>query len=267
MLVAVDAGNSEVKLALIRDGRVVAMRRAPSRARTAAYDAEGMLLDTLGDGGVGLGGAAEAVEAIVMVSVVPPWTEAVTDLARRLGRPMLQATHRTVPLPVALPDGQRIGADRLVGAFAALRLHGAPVIVVDLGTATTVDAVGPEGSFRGGAIAVGAELGIAALASGTAQLPRVPLGLPGRAVGRDTAEAMVSGAVIGHVGAVRELVTRMTDELTEGAATRPTVVATGGLSAALWATLLSDVVDVIDPRLTLKGLALLHTELSAPAVP
>lgn len=267
MLVAVDAGNSEVKLALVRDGRVVAMRRAASRARTAAYDAEGMLLDTLGGrGAVDLSRAAETIEAIVMVSVVPPWTEAVMELARRLGRPMLHATHATVPLPVALAQPERIGADRLVGAFAALRLHGAPVIIVDLGTATTIDAVGPEGSFRGGAIAPGPELGLAALASGTAQLPRVALAVPTRAIGRDTAEAVVSGVVLGHVGVVREIVTRIFDELSEDAATRPKVIATGGLSAAPWAALLQGLVDVIDPRLTLKGLALLHTELRARAV-
>ena len=264
MLVAIDAGNSEVKLAVIRHGRVLAVRRAATRSRLAAYDVDGLLADALGldPASVGGGSTVAAIEAFALVSVVPRWTEAAADLARRLGRPLLVADPATIPMAVHLPAPDRVGADRLLNAFAALRLHGAPVIVVDLGTASTVDAVDAAGAFVGGAIAAGLELSLAALASGTAQLPRVPPRMPERAIGRDTAEALQSGAVLGHIGLVRELTGRIAAELTRDGGPRPRIVVTGGLSAAPWSSQLPGV-DVMDPELTLKGLALLHAEVGA----
>lgn len=264
MLVAIDAGNTEVKLAIIRHGRVLAVRRAATRSRVAAYDVDGLLADALGvdPASVGAGSTVAAIEAVALVSVVPRWTEAVADLTRRMGRALLIASPATIPIPVHVPEPERVGADRLLDAFAALRLHGAPVIVVDLGTATTVDAVDASGAFVGGAIAAGLELSLAALANGTAQLPRVPAAIPERAIGRDTAEALQSGAVLGHIGLVRELTERIGGELAGDDRTRPRVVVTGGLSAAPWASHLPGV-DVIDPELTLKGLALLHAEVGA----
>ncbi len=262
MLVAIDAGNSEVKLAIIRHGRVLSLRRTATRSRLAAYDVDGLLADALGVDpvNVGSGSTLAAIEAFALVSVVPRWTEAVADLTRRMGRPLLMASPATIPIPVHVPDPEGVGADRLLDAFAAVRLHGAPAIVVDLGTATTVDAVDAAGAFVGGAIAAGLELGLAALASGTARLPRVPAAMPQRAIGRDTAEALQSGAVLGHVGLVRELTERIGAELMQAGGPRPRIVVTGGLSAATWASQLRGA-DVIDPELTLKGLALLHAEV------
>jgi type III pantothenate kinase len=267
MLVAIDVGNTEVKLAIIRHGRVLAVRRAATRSRVAAYDVDGLLADALGldAASVGGGSTVAAIEAVALVSVVPRWTEAVRDVARRMSRPLLMAGPGTIPIPVHVPHPERVGADRLLDAFAALRLHGAPVIVVDLGTATTVDAVDASGAFVGGAIAAGLELGLAALASGTARLPRVPAAMPERAIGRDTSEALQSGAVLGHIGLVRELTERIAAELTGDDGARPQVVVTGGLSAAPWSSALPGV-DVIDPELTLKGLALLHAEVGAPVL-
>ncbi len=264
MLVAIDAGNTEVKLAIIRHGRVLAVRRAATRSRLAAYDVDGLLAEALGvdPASVGSDPPIAAIEGFALVSVVPRWTEAAADLSQRIGRPLLIASAATIPIPMHVADPEGVGADRLLNAFAALRLHGAPAIVVDLGTATTVDAVDSAGAFVGGAIAAGLELGLAALASGTAGLPRVPAAMPERAIGRDTAEALQSGAVLGHVGLVRELTERIGAELMQGGGARPRIVVTGGLSAGTWASRLPGV-HVIDAELTLKGLALLHTEVGA----
>jgi type III pantothenate kinase len=152
-----------------------------------------------------------------------------------------------------------VGHDRLVNAFAAGLLYGRPAIVIDLGTATTLDVVAPDGTFLGGAIAPGLGLGLDALADRTAQLPRVALELPERAIGTDTVSAMLSGAVLGYFGLVKELVRRISAEL--GGA-KPKVVLTGGLSALPWAESIPTV-DFIDPLLTLRGLALLERELAA----
>lgn len=258
MLVAIDAGNTDVKLALMRDGRTVSSRRRPSRSSVAAYDAEGLLADALGTSA--LTSATTDVDTLVLVSVVPAWTEAFRELAARMDRPLVEANARSIPIAVRGPDRNRVGADRLLDAFAASRLHGAPVLVVNLGSATTIDAVASDGAFVGGAICVGVGLGVSALASGTALLPHPDLDVvPAHTIGTDTESAMQAGAIIGHVGLVHGLVESMARELAVDGE-RVTVVVTGGFSAAPWAHLLQEV-DVVDPELTFKGLWLFHAQM------
>ena len=157
-----------------------------------------------------------------------------------------------------------MGGDRIVNALAAVRLHGSPAIVCDLGTATTLDCVGADGAFVGGAIAPGLELGLEALAARTAKLPRVELRTPDRVIGRDTVSAIQSGTVFGYQALVAGLLARARAELAETAGIAPEAVhtiLTGGLSAAPWARDV-DGVDLIDPDLTLRGLAILAAEVA-----
>jgi type III pantothenate kinase len=137
-------------------------------------------------------------------------------------------------------------------------------VVVDLGTATTFDCVAGDGAFVGGAIAPGIELGLDALASRTAKLPRVELRSPDRAIGRDTASAIQSGAVLGYQFLVTGLLARIRRELADAgdvASSDVHVVLTGGISGMPWAGTLEGV-EAIDPDLTLKGLAILHAEVA-----
>jgi type III pantothenate kinase len=157
-----------------------------------------------------------------------------------------------------------VGADRIVNALAVARLYGTPAVVVDLGTATTFDCVGLDGAFLGGAIAPGLELGLEALAARTAKLPQIELRTPDRAIGRDTVSAMQSGAVFGYQALATGLLARLRAELAESIGARAgdvRTVLTGGLSAAPWAQGIAGV-DVIDPDLTLKGLAILNAEVA-----
>jgi type III pantothenate kinase len=177
---------------------------------------------------------------------------------------LLLAGAGTVAIPIRVDRPGEVGADRLVNALAAARLHGIPAIVVDLGTATTFDCVARDGSFVGGAIAPGLELGLDALATRTAKLPRVELRAPDRAIGRDTVTAIQSGAVLGYQALVSGLLTRIRRELADASDIAPAdvhVVLTGGLSRLPWATALEGV-EMIDPDLTLKGLAILHAEVA-----
>jgi type III pantothenate kinase len=159
------------------------------------------------------------------------------------------------------PD--EVGADRLVNALAAGRLYGTPAVVVDFGTATTLDCVAADGAYVGGAIAPGLELGLEALAARTAKLPRIELRAPDRAIARDTVSAMQSGTILGYQALATGLLRRVRDELADANGVRADAVhaiLTGGLSAAPWASSL-DGVEAIDPELTLKGLAILHAEV------
>jgi len=151
-----------------------------------------------------------------------------------------------------------------VNALAAARLYGTPAVVVDFGTATTFDCVAADGAYVGGAIAPGLELGLEALASRTAKLPRIELRTPDRAIGRDTVSAMQSGTVFGYQALATGLLARVRRELADQAGVEPAAVhaiLTGGLAAAPWARGVEGV-DDIDVDLTLKGLAILHSEVS-----
>ncbi len=259
MLLALDIGNTNVKLGLFRAGTLVATRRAATDAAASADEFEA-LLDAL----LRLDDASLAdVSGIVAASVVPAVTANAETMAARRERPLLLATAGTVPIPVRVDRPNDVGADRLVNALAAQRLYGTPAVVVDFGTATTFDCIAADGAYVGGAIAPGLELGLEALAARTAKLPRIELRAPDRAIGRDTVSAMQAGTVFGYQALASGLLARIRDELAEANGVGPAevhAILTGGLSAAAWASDLAGI-DAIDPDLTLKGLAMLHAEV------
>jgi type III pantothenate kinase len=260
MLLALDIGNTNVSLGLVRRGSLIATRRAATNARATADELE-LLLDgllRLEDASFG------DVAAIACASVVPALTAALETVASRRERPLIVASAGTVPLPIRVERPAEVGADRLVNALAAQRLYGAPAVVLDLGTATTLSCIAADGGFVGGAIAPGLELGLDALATRTARLPRVELRTPDRAIGRDTVSAIQSGAIFGYLALASGLLERVRRELAAANDVAPTdvrAILTGGLSAAPWARSL-EAIDAIDPDLTLKGLAILHAEVS-----
>jgi type III pantothenate kinase len=259
MLLAVDIGNTNVTIGLFRNGALAATRRAATHPRATADELEHVLDALLRLDDVGFGD----VSAIACCSVVPALTAALETVATRRERPFLVAAVGTVPIAIRVDRPADVGADRLVNAFAAARIHGTPAIVADVGTATTFDCIAADGAFVGGAIAPGLELGLEALAARTAKLPRVELRAPDRAIGRDTVSAIQSGTILGYQALVDGMIARIRAELAEAAGTAPgevRVILTGGLSAAPWARGVAGV-DAIDPDLTLKGLAILHAEV------
>lgn len=260
MLLAVDVGNSNVTIGSFRNGSLVSVRRAATPHGGTADE-----LELLIEGLLHLDDTAFAdVSAVVVASVVPAVSAALEIVTARRDRPLLLAGAGTIPLPIRVDRPSEVGADRLVNALAVSRLHGTPAVVVDLGTATTFDCVASDGAFVGGAIAPGIGLGLEALASRTAKLPHVDVRVPDRAIGRDTASAIQSGAVLGYQDLVAGLLGRIRRELADAsdiAEADVHVVLTGGLSALPWASAL-DGVEAIDPDLTLKGLAILHAEVA-----
>jgi type III pantothenate kinase len=260
MLLAIDVGNSNITIGLVRNGALAATRRAATPLRSTADEIE-LLLDGL----LRLDDASFAdVDAIVCASVVPSITAHVETIAAQRERPLTLAANGIVPIAVRTERPGEVGADRLVNALAAGRLYGTPAVVVDFGTATTFDCVARDGAYVGGAIAPGLELGLEALAARTAKLPRIELRAPDRAIGRDTVSAMQSGTVFGYQALAAGLLARIRRELADIDGVQPAdvrAILTGGLSAAPWARGL-DGVDAIDPDLTLKGLAILHAEVA-----
>jgi type III pantothenate kinase len=259
MLLALDIGNTNLTIGLFRTGALLATRRAATDARATTDELELLLDGLLRLDGIGLAD----LDAAAIASVVPGLTAAIEVIAARHDLPLLTASAGSVPLAVRVDRPGDVGADRLVNALAAARLHGTPAVVVDLGTATTFDCVAADGAYVGGAIAPGLLLGLDALAARTAKLPKVDLRAPDRAIGRDTVTAIQAGAVLGHQALVSGLLARIRRELAEANDVEPgevRAILTGGLAAAGWAASLDDI-DAIDPDLTLKGLAILHAEV------
>jgi type III pantothenate kinase len=145
-----------------------------------------------------------------------------------------------------------VGADRIVNAAAAFEQYGGPCLVVDFGTATTVDAITAKGEYAGGAIAPGIGISADALFQRAAKLPRVDVVKPKTVIGKNTVHSIQAGLFFGYLGLVGEIVRRMKQEL----GGRAVVVATGGLSHLILAE--AEFVDRVDPLLTLTGLRILH---------
>ncbi len=259
MLLAIDIGNTNITLGLFRAGALIGTRRAATNPRATADEFELLVSGLLQLDGTTLAD----VTAISLASVVPALSEATERVAQRRGLSLLIASAGSVPLAIRVERPSEVGADRLVNALAAARLYGTPAVVVDFGTATTLDCVAADGAYVGGAIAPGLELGLEALAARTAKLPRIELVAPDRAIGRNTVQAMQAGTVFGYQALATGLLERVRAELADTNGVDPSqvrAILTGGLSVAPWATALRGI-DVIDPDLTLKGLAILHAEL------
>jgi type III pantothenate kinase len=196
----------------------------------------------------------------VIASVVPTATPAFLEAARRLtGTAALEVSALTKSgIRIEYRDPASMGADRIANAAAALELHGAPVIVVDFGTATTFDVIVKERRYLGGVIAPGIVTGAEHLIRRGARLSAFELKAPERVVGRSTEESLQSGVYYGAVGQVDAIVRRIAAE----EKIQPAVVATGGLASMIAAH--SETIQKVDPDLTLHGLRILHEGVARP---
>lgn len=251
MLLVFDVGNTETTAGLFDGGRLAgSFRLGTGGGRTA--DELTLLLRQAFPGA--------PVHAAAIASVEPSATPAVAEAAARLaGRePLLVTAGLETGLAIDYLDPLALGADRLANAVAAFRLHGAPAIVVDLGTATKFEVIAREGRYRGGAIAPGVRTAAAELLRRGARLGAFELHAPARAVGRSTEECLQSGVLLGAAGMVDAMVRRLAAE----ERMRPAVIATGGLAGLI--APLSETIQHVNPELTLQGIRILH-ELNAPA--
>jgi type III pantothenate kinase len=249
MLLAIDIGNTHTVLGLFEGRTLRADFRVATRKDATADELGVVLRSLLLESGI----ERDAIADVVVSSVVPELDAIYAVLGRALGveEPLFVGPGIKTGMPILYESPQAVGADRIVNAVAALARFGAPVIVLDFGTATTFDVVGPGGEYLGGVIAPGLGLSAEALFARAARLHRVDLRRPARVIGRNTEQSIQSGLFHGYVGLIEGLVRRIRAELGEPAP----VVATGGLSAIFAPEL--DFLTATDPRLTLDGLRLL----------
>lgn len=248
MLLAVDIGNTHVVVGLF-DGEELARSWRLSTRREMTSDEITVLLESL------LGDYAGQVPDAVVGSVVPPLTSGYLEALQRLGceAPLEVAPGIRTGLKIRMDNPQEVGADRILNALAASESYPCPAVIVDFGTATTLDIVTAEGEYVGGIITAGPRLGAEALALRAARLPRVDLTVPARVVGKNSVDALRSGLVIGHAAMIDGLIERIEKELGDSLS----VIVTGGL-ARIIAPIMRRV-DANDPDLTLEGLRLVHS--------
>lgn len=250
MLLAIDVGNTNIVAGVFEGERLVADLRLHTDARQTG-DELGLVLHGLL---VRRGIDAAGITALVVSSVVPSLARSIDDLGRTHFDlvPLVVGPGVRTGMRILIDDPRTVGADRIVNAIAAHRRYGGPAVLIDLGTATTFDALNAAGDYLGGAIAPGMLVSLQALVEHAAKLSLVDPVAPPSVIGRSTAQAMQSGLVFGYVGLIEGIVARMTAEL--GTGTR--VIATGGLAEVL--APLTTVIHHVDQRLTLDGLRIIH---------
>jgi type III pantothenate kinase len=253
MLLAIDAGNTNIVFALLEDGVIRARWRIATDPRRTA-DQYAVWLHQL----LELEGFARSdVDAVIVGTVVPRATHNLEVLATKyFGVEPLIAGQGAADWGIELDvdEPRSVGADRVLNAIAAHALHQGDLIVVDFGTATTFDAVDFSGAYKGGIIAPGINLSLDALVAAAAKLPRVAIEAPesDSVIGRTTEDQMHIGIYWGYVAMLEGLIARMKAEIG-----RPvTVVSTGGLAVLFDRH--TAVFDAIEPDLTIQGLALLY---------
>jgi len=251
MLLVLDIGNSNIVAGVFAGARLRHSWRFATSVQKTSDEYAVLLEDFFKQSSV----APASVKAAILSSVVPPLDPVIQDAILKLFRLKALAVSPALDLglTVALRNPDEVGADRLVNAVAAYQ--GGPLLVLDFGTATTVDAISADGVYLGGAIAPGVAISMEALFSRTARLPRIDMAPPQSAIGDSTLQAIRSGIYYGTLGATRELCERIGAELRARDHKAPKVIATGGLSRWLPAAELG--ITAVVPDLTLQGLRLI----------
>lgn len=269
MLLAIDVGNTQTVIGLYdlerADQHNLARRladtclldhwRVSTNVERTADEHALVIQEFLGFHGFSFD---EDIGGISLCSSVPRVAGALRRMSERyFGLPavVVEPGIRT-GLPVLVDNPKEVGADRIADAVAAHDLHGGPTIIVDFGTATTLDAISARGEYLGGAISPGIDVSLDALFARAASLHRVELIEPRRVIGRSTVECIQSGVIYGYTSLVDGMVARIQAELGEDAA----VVSTGGLSGLI--TPLSASIVHHEPWLTLHGLRLIYEKNS-----
>ena len=227
MLLAIDVGNTNIVLGCLEDGEIIGITRMETDRDKTAHEYAIALKQALEFGGID----PSQLDGAILSSVVPPINGALRAAIRMVAGldTIVVGPGMKTGLNIGLDDPGTMASDLVVGAAAALAIHKPPLIIIDMGTATTMTVIDREARVLGGAIIPGVGISLEALANGTSQLPHISLDAPKKCISSDTVEAMRSGSVYGTAAMLDGMIERMEAELGEPAA----VIATGGLGGCI----------------------------------
>jgi type III pantothenate kinase len=250
MIFVVDVGNTNIVLGVYQAKNLLHHWRL-STNRSATADEYGIMIHNLFQiSGI----RVDDIEGVIISSVVPPLMYTLEQVSTKYLKktPLIVGPGIKTGLNIRIENPREMGADRIVNAVAGIEIYGAPLIIVDFGTATTFDYIDEAGQLLGCAIAPGIGISMEALYQHAAKLPRIELVRPKTTVGRNTVTSMQAGSVFGFAGQADGIVDRMREEF----ATSPTVVATGGLAELISTE--SRTIQIVNPLLTLQGLQIIY---------
>lgn len=251
MLLVMDIGNTNITLGIFDGDNLHGTFRMTTKVTRTSDEYAITLRELIELHGV----EASDIDAVIMASVVP-------EVMHSLGsafvkyfhiKPMIVSAGIKTGIRIVTENPKQVGADRIVDAVAAYTLYGGPVIVIDFGTATTYDIVGPEGTFEGAVIAPGIRTSAQSLWNMAAMLPEVVIKKPDSILAKETVSCMQAGIVFGQIGQAEYIVNRIRKESGYEDAK---VIATGGLGNIISKE--TDSIDYYDPQLTLKGLKIIY---------
>ncbi len=251
MIICLDVGNTNIKFALFEGEELKLSFRVATEHKKTSDEYGGQLLSILSTNSID---GAQITGGIIS-SVVPQLDYTLERMCRTYLKikPLILGAGLKTGLNLRVDDAKEVGADRVVNNVAAVKKYGAPLIVIDFGTATTFNAISAKGEFIGGVIAPGIKGSLDSLVNGTAKLPRVEIERPEKVIGTNTVTNMQSGIVFGFAGLVENIVKKIKREMkTDGI----TTVATGGFSELISAEV--GCIDHVDKLLTLEGLRYLY---------
>ena len=256
MILTIDVGNTNVVLGCVENGAVISRSRLATNTSDLPNDYALKMRQSFAFDGVDY----MSFEGAIMSSVVPQVNRAVRSAVRKLTglECMIVGAGIKTGVNVKIDDPGTLAGDLITGAVGAVSLYEPPIIIVDMGTATTIVAIDSEGAYIGGAIVPGVNLSFEALSQGTSLLPNISIEAPKKCIATNTVDSMKSGAVFGTASMIDGMIDRMEGELGHVA----TIVATGGLAGGILPYCRHEIRH--EPDLLLKGLAILYQKNAKP---
>lgn len=250
MILAIDIGNTNIVLGCIAEGKILFAERL-STVRTKTILEYAISFKNIFEL---YGIRKEEIEGGILSSVVPPITSIVRSAAEKVtGKPMMMVEPGVkTGLNILMDNPAQVGSDLIVNAVAGIQEYSTPLIIIDMGTATTISVIDEKKNYIGGMILPGLKVSLESLVSGTSQLPRISLEPPKKVIGTNTIECMKSGIIYGNAACIDGMIARIQAELPKKA----TVIATGGLAKVIIPCCKEPV--IVDDELLLKGLYLIY---------
>lgn len=258
MILAVDIGNTNIVIGCIEQEKIYFVERVSTNISKTEleYVVEFKTLLELYKIRI------EEITGCIIASVVPPLNNIVKNAMEKLLRisPLLVGPGIKTGLNILMDNPGQVGSDLIVNAVAGLKYYGAPIIMIDMGTATTISVVDDKKNYIGGMILPGVKVSLESLVNRTSQLPRISLEAPRKIIGKNTIDCMKSGIIMGQAACLDGMIERIWEELGYEAP----VVATGGLAGCIVPYCKKKV--ICDNELTLKGLGVIYRKNTEPAV-
>lgn len=250
MLFVIDVGNTNITMGVFDGNDLKAKFRLITQTNRTSDEYGLFIADLLKLKGID----KDKIETVALSSVVPRVIYSLTlGIKKYLGlTPISIGVGTKTGIKIPIPNPKEVGADRVADAVGAYEIYGGPVIVADFGTANKYDLITEDGSLIAAVTSPGLKISANAMWSGTAKLPEIEIALPSTILAKDTVTSMQAGLVFGCIGQTEYIIKRM---LKEAGITKCTVVATGGLGRIIAEN--TDVIDVYDPNLLLKGLKII----------